>query len=111
MTMRQRPLPFGLYILLVLLVPAMSNEGAETDAAALPPDAAVRTAVQWKPEQFCLGVQDEHPWWTFPVTARFSPNGQSIVSIVSCWRTRRILVTREPILGRSMRTNRLSLLE
>lgn len=65
MTMRQRPLPIGLYILLVLLAPAMSSEGAESDAA-------VRTTVQWKPEQICLSAHDEHPWWIFPVTARFT---------------------------------------
>ena len=63
--MRQRPLPIGVHILLVLLAPGMSSEGAERDAA-------VRATVEWKPEQIRLNAHDEHPWWTFPVTARFT---------------------------------------
>jgi hypothetical protein len=52
-----------LIIVSVVLIPAIALCAAE-----FPP----QTAVQWEPQEMRLTANDEHPWWSFPVTIDFA---------------------------------------
>jgi len=50
-------------------------------AVAVAGEASRQEAIQWRPQETRLTAAAEHPWWTFPVTVRFThrQTGQQLV--------------------------------
>ena len=67
----------------LLIVFSSDLLSATADFAADPP---AQTAVQWEPQKIRLAADDEHLWWTFPVTIALThqATGERLV-LEPCW--------------------------